>query len=57
MNLLEAKQAWAEGKRVRKKNWHVGQFVQLRPESGNDTEMNRLFLFDNDQDGLEWEIY
>lgn len=56
MNLLAARQAYLEGKRVRKKNWHTGTFVKLEPNGFLDTELNKLFDFDNDSDGDSWEI-
>lgn len=56
MNLKEAKQAWAEGKKVRKKNWKRGVFIVIHPNSGTDMEINNLFNNDNDDDGDPWEI-
>ena len=56
MKLREAHQAWAEGKKVRKKNWKRDFYLQINPNNGSDSEINRLFLFDNDSDGDEWEI-
>jgi hypothetical protein len=56
MNLQEAHQAWAEGKKVRKRNWKRDFCLQINAIDGNDSEINRLFMLDNDSDGDVWEL-
>lgn len=57
MNLKEAFQALAEGKKIRKKNWGNNEYIFVDGMTLKNEDGTNGFLLDFHDTGADWEIY